>query len=181
MADYRTLDEAYLDWLYNQIGVIRNRNPARSYWSLVLQLQKTPYTWTVPNDDNRVEDGKDLRHDWVRENHLSIDDQMWFDLECSMLEMLIALSRRMSFETVRSSGEWFWKLLDNIGLKDYSDDIYDRAVSERIDKTLTRVIMRTYNKDGSGGLFPLQDPTNDQRKAELWYQMSAYLFEREGG
>jgi len=28
-------------------------------------------------------------------------------------------------------------------------------------------------------LFPLQKNTKDQRKVEIWYQMSAYLAERE--
>jgi hypothetical protein len=31
--------------------------------------------------------------------------------------------------------------------------------------------------DGSGGLFPLKNPQQNQRTTEIWYQMNAWLME----
>lgn len=171
-----TVDDAYLEWLYSEIGVIRNRNPARSYWSLAKQLLSTPYIWFVPNDDNRALDGLELRNEFVKETDLDVDDA-WVSLECSVLEMLIALARRASFNSYGTPGDWFWKLLENLELKSYSDKAYNDAVQEWVSEVLERMMMRTYGEDGVGGIFPLRNAQQDQRTVELWYQMSAYLLE----
>lgn len=176
-----TLDDAYFEWLYGQIGAVRNRNPARSYWLLAKQLYTTPFLWFIPNDDNRVEDGKELRFEFLDFTGFILDDprELWLDLECSMLEMLIALSRRLAFESDRPPLEWFWRLMQNLELERYSDDLYEIAIQEEVEETLNRINHRTYSADGTGGLFPLRDATHDQRKIELWYQMSSYLLEGE--
>lgn len=102
-------------------------------------------------------------------------DPAWLDLGCSMLEMLIGLSRRLSFEAEGESRDWFWTLINNLALR--SDD-KNPILVEVVDATLERVIWRTYNPDGSGGLFPLRRAHKNQRKVEIWYQLSAYLLER---
>lgn len=174
------LDEQYLKWLYHQVASIRLRNSTRTYWSLLRHLFTKEYVWLVPNDDNRVEDGRDLREEFVKECEV-IPDSAWLGIGCSMLEMLIGLSRRLAFEAEGESRDWFWLLLENLDLKQFSDYVYsDRnpAVREYVDSVLERVIWRTYDGDGSGGLFPLMYPDTDQRHVELWYQLSAYLLER---
>jgi hypothetical protein len=40
-----------------------------------------------------------------------------------------------------------------------------------------RLNRRLYTTSGYGGLFPLEEPKEDQRKVEIWYQMMAYLGE----
>lgn len=100
-------------------------------------------------------------------------------LGCSMLEMLIALCHRISFESDRTAGDWFWKLMQNLELRDYTDNKFNRQTEEHIDECLDRVINRTYEPTGRGGLFPLAAAMQDQRNVEIWYQMSAYLLENE--
>lgn len=172
-----TTDDRYLEWLYGLVAAVRNRNPARSYWKLLKQLYTTEFVWLVSNDDNRVEDGKELRFEFVAEQGSDGVDTDWMNLGCSMLEMLVALARRASFETTLSADEWFWILLRNIGLDRYSDTVYTSANKAEITDVLERVIYRTYNHTGRGGLFPLKYTTHDQRKVELWYQLSEYLME----
>jgi len=92
-----------------------------------------------------------------------------------MLEMLIALSQRLSFEGEGKSRRWFWHLIENLNLNIYNDK--HGVPFEEVNAILDRVIWRTYNRDGSGGLFPLRRAARDQRKIEIWYQMSAYLLE----
>lgn len=176
-----TLDDAYLDWLYAKVGSTQNRNPANNHWRLLKQLYISPFEGYVPNDDNRSADGKDLRIEFLQETGYPLDDPygLWFDLSCSMLEMLIALSRRVAFEdeTSRSSVEWFWRLVHNLELDGYTDDVFEISIQEEVEETLIRLNRRAYQYDGTGGLFPLQHATQDQRKVELWTQMSAYLLE----
>lgn len=175
-----TLDDAYFEWLYSQIGPLRNRNPEHSYWRLCRKLYTTEFTWFVPNDDNRVEDGKELRLEFldVTGYHLGgRRDVEWMSLGCSMFEMLIALARLAAFESDRSPAEWFWRFMQNLELIRYSDDIYEISIEEEVEEALDRINRRTYSANGVGGLFPLRRATQDQRKIELWYQLSAYLIE----
>ena len=172
-------DEKYFEWLYTKIGT-KNKNPARSYWLLAEQLHKKEFLWSVPNDDNRVLDGIELRVEFVDAFGIEEVDQEWMDLGCSMLEMLIALSRRASFESSGEPDEWFWKLLENLELHRVSDDLYQSyqdVAWEEVNEACDRVIYRTYERNGVGGLFPLRDAMQDQRRVELRYQMAAYLLE----
>lgn len=173
------LDELYFEWLYAQVCSVKLKNPARTYWSLFKVLFEYEFYWIIPNDDNRCEDGKDLRYDFLRE--LGKDpadvDPHWLDEGCSMLELLIGLAKRLVFETNAELAEWFWELVENLDLRKYNDSVY--IPRQRIEGVLDRVIYRTYRRNGHGGLFPLTRTRYDQREVELWYQLNAYLLERD--
>lgn len=177
MTSDDTLDRRYFDWLYSQIGPAKNnRNPARSFWLLAEQLFKKQFNWHTPNDDNRIEDGKDLRDLFLEDIHAE-RNQSWLDQECSMLEIMVALSRSIEFESSHDAYYWFWRMIENLNLRIYTDDKYDDDVHFIVDDALNIVIDRTYLYDGTGGLFPLRHSKEDQRNVEIWYQMSAYLLE----
>lgn len=178
MSENGTLDDRYLEWLYKQIGgSLRNRNPSRSHWKLAKQLYTKKFLWFVPNDDNRAIDGMELRFEFLDESGLDTGDSLWLMLECSMLEMLIGLSRRVAYQSYGSPDEWFWTMMGNIDVRKYTDDRYNRIVELEVNEALDIVIERTYEEDGTGGLFPLLNAQRDQTKIELWYQASAYLLE----
>lgn len=169
-----TLDDLYLEWLYDQVIVRTRSGKGASYWKLLRQMYQTEFTWFVPNDGNRAEDGKDLRREWLDSIDRDASPQ-WLDLGCSFLEMLVALARRMEFEADETPHHWFWKLLENMGLESYHDGIgYSPGFVRR---RMTIVMKRLYDFAGNGGLFPLKNPVEDQRKVELWYQMSAFLLQ----
>ena len=174
-----TLDDVYLEWLYGQIGAVGNENPHRSYWNLARQLFTKRFVWFVHNDDNRVEDGRELRHEFLTTTGFELEDpyDLFMTLECSMLEMLIALAQRAAFEDDSTTLEWFWRFMYNLGLDRYTDSRWGPSAEEEVEEALDRVIQRTYSYDGVGGLFPLRSPERDQRKVELWYQKEAYLLE----
>jgi hypothetical protein len=171
------LDEQYFTWLYSQVASVRLKNSPRSHWSLARHLYTKEFVWLIPNDDNRLEDGKDLRHEFLDACSFDILDPDWLDLGCSMLEMLIGLSRRLSFDADGEPSVWFWHLIETVDLKQYNDRNYNNKSQRDIDEILDRIIWRTYKPDGRGGLFPLRNPIHDQREVELWYQLSAYLIE----
>lgn len=169
-----TLDDGYLSWLYGQVADVRTRKSSKTYWDLFRQLYSTEFVWLIPNDDNRAADGKELRREWAAEVGINPDPE-WLALECSFLEMLIGLSRRISFETDEEPEYWFWHLLDNLGLHGFNDRSHYSP--EEVQTRINTVIMRTYDPDGCGGLFPMQRTREDQREVELWYQLSAYLLQ----
>lgn len=171
------LDEAYIQWLYGQVGSVRLKHSSHTYWNLLKILFTKEFVWFVPNDDNRVEDGRELRHEFIEELGLTHVDRNWLELGCSFLEMLIGLSRRLAFEAGGRPRDWFWHLLNNLELDVYADNIL--IPQKRVDDILDRVIWRTYRRDGHGGLFPLRHPKEDQTQVEIWYQLSAYLLEHE--
>lgn len=170
------LDELYLKWLYRQVANVKLRSPSRTYWRLMKQLYKKEFVWIIPNDDNRLEDGRDLRCLFVHEEGLGDVDPHWMSLGCSMLEMLVALARTLNFEDEsRDVGQWFWTLMQNLNLNDCTDaSNYDDIA---VEECLENVIWRTYHRSGRGGLFPLRHAKKDQRDVELWYQLNTYILE----
>lgn len=169
-----TLDDQYLEWLYDQVLVRAQVKNGATYWKLLRQMYQTEFRWFIPNDGNRAEDGKDLRTEWADSADRDAN-QAWFDMNCSFLEMLIALARRMTFEADFDPHYWFWTLLQNLGFESYHDGSgYSRNF---VVKRMRVVMDRRYDAMGNGGLFPLRHPIEDQREVELWYQMSAYLLQ----
>jgi hypothetical protein len=169
------LDELYLTWLYSQIGSVNLKNPSRTHWSLAKQLYTKEFLWFIPNDDNRSADGKDLRYEFLEVADLEELDPIWLGLPCSMLEMMIALTRHLSFQAEGEPHDWFWQLIENLDIPPCDDRLYNDDLHDEIEDILDRVIWRTYDSNGNGGLFPMQSADKDQRKVEIWYQLSAYL------
>lgn len=177
MSSSGTVYDQYFEWLYSQVASVRNRNPARSYWKLLRQFYTTRFYWSIRNDDNRAADGVDLRYEFLLEKDIGDPDPYWLELDCSVLEMLVALSRRVSFESSGTPSAWFWKLVQNLELSRYTDDIHEISIGEEVDEVLDRLLSRKYERNGVGGLFPLRTDHGDQTRVEIWYQMSNYLLE----
>jgi hypothetical protein len=171
------LDELYFTWLCNQVGDTRVKNPNRTYWGMLKQLFLKEFVWVIPKDDNRIQDGKDLRYEFVDQSGLGDVDPGWINLGCSVLELIIGLSRRLSFEIDGEPRDCFWELINNLSLGTYLDS--RPFQSEEVEEILDRFIWRTYSFDGKGGLFPLKNPDEDQTKIELWYQLCAYVLEKD--
>jgi len=128
------------------------------------------YVPTIPNDQNRSQDGINLRQEYGNVTGNSLPPMG----PCRMLEFLIGLAIRLNAADYDPAmpdrvGSWFWALIDNLGIIK-GDDLW-------IEDSLERINTRDYSSDGSGGLFPLRRPKEDQRNVEVWYQMQAYLME----
>lgn len=173
------LEEQYFRWLYAHVSDPNQIQPHHTYWEMLKQLHQKEFVYVVANDDNRCMDGRQLRDDfrlyWDEEREPLAD--FWLAMPCSMLEMLIALTDRLEFQTDQPPEYWFWILLSNLKIADFNDARYDTVARGFIDEALEQVIWRTYSYDGRGGLFPLRHAQQDQRKLEIWFQMHSYLLE----
>ena len=95
------------------------------------------------------------------------------------LEMMIALSRRindLNYDPTDPdrTAHWFWILIDNLNLSDFSDRNMNVAAEAATYDTFKRVVVRTYGANGIGGLFPLLSAKQDQRRVEIWFQMQSW-------
>ena len=153
-----------------------------SYRRLFDYLHRIDFTFSIPMDGNRAEDGIDLRYRFGYENDIRDPIIMAYldDRPCSVLEMLVALAMRCEEHIMRDpdagnqTGRWFWIMLNNLGLNQMDDNNFDRHF---VDDIVTRWMERKYDSDGNGGLFIIKNSRYDLRSIEIWYQMNWYLNE----
>ena len=174
------IKDAYYEWL---CYIVYSGQTDGCYNIVLEYLHKKHFRWFVPNDDNRASEGKNLRERFCDEEDVDFNDIYFAEERVSMLELILGLAFRC--DTIMednpnnmSISEWFWTLLTNIGLEKFVDEDYVYlGWSSMVNQILEKVINRTYARSGKGGLFPLRHSKKDQRKVELWYQMSEYLVE----
>lgn len=167
------LDDRYLDWLYAMVG-LQEENVHHYHLMKQLLSREFVYMPAAVGDGNRAADGMYLRRQFAKSDISIRPDEDWFKIACSILEMMIGLSRHLAFNAEGEVGEWFWHLVNNLGLTRYNDGRWN---GRRIDEVIERLVWRQYSYDGNGGLFPLLRPHDDQRYVELWFQMEAYILE----
>ncbi len=171
------IEELYFNWLYSKVASIKVLpTPSLTYLTLLRDLHSTEFVWLVSGDDNRAEEGMDLRAEFFRVSYLDRDPP-WLSIPCSVLEMMIALSRRASYDTDISERDWFWTFLTNLGIEYLSDN--HLGITQIVDEVLDMFVWRTYDAQGKGGMFPLSKPAEDQTKRELWYQFCDYLMDQD--
>lgn len=175
------VEQDYFHWLCELVEI---EQPDKSYWILAKDLHSREFYSLIDHDENRAYDGIELREDYLRE--INYPKYVEIEGECSVFEMIIALARTMAFETEEYDEEgdhtayWFWELMKNLGLTKYDDDSYAELEGHmHVDFNIDILLERKYEPNGIGGLFPLKRSRENQRKVELWYQMCAYLNEKE--
>lgn len=171
--------DAYVEWMYRL--VYNNKYSKKlSYRKLITSLNDTEFIYILGMDENRSEDGVDLRYRFGYEH--GYDGQMikkYIDQRpCSILEMMIALCIRCEEQIMDDpligdrTGQWFWNMILSLGLEGMSDCKYDENY---VDMVLYNFVRRNYSSNGKGGLFVVEDAPKDMRQVEIWYQMCWYL------
>ena len=170
------INNDYFEWLCELVDAKRFSKHT-SYIKLLMHLHNIQFTWFVPHDDNRADDGIQLRRRFA----LSRDDVSLSNYilgPCSVFEMMAALAVRCE-ETIMDdalmgnrTGQWFWGMIHNLELSPMRDSKFDR---EYVDDVIARLLNRDYEPDGKGGLFTVKHCTRDMRSVEIWCQLSWYL------
>ncbi len=165
------------------LGII-NPSGVCKHLTLLDILYRIDFRWSVHNDDNRIGDAIELRYNYQADYGVSESElQELLLVPCSVIEVICGLAIRMD-DIMRDPEEphincWFWELIDNLGLTDFTDDAYEKGAWSLDDvKKITDIVMdRTYDELGRGGLFPRTVCYKDQRECELFEQMNGYLTE----
>lgn len=173
------MEKEYFEWMFERVCSNRYAKGI-SYRKLLTYLHDTEFMCSIPNDSNRAEDGIDLRRRFSYECYLDdyfIDPRTELGGPCTMLEMMIALS--INAEIIMDdprignrTGQWFWKMITNLGLGSMTDDKFDIYLVEEIIDTF---LNREYESDGHGGLFVIRGCEYDLRDVEIWIQLGWYL------
>ena len=166
----------YFEWLISKVcyGVYSTKT---SYRKLLIHLHLTPFTYTMMMDENREGDGLYLRELFSNESgypyNLCVNQG-----PCTILEMMVGLASRCEIQIMSNqelgdrTGQWFWMMIDNLELSYYRDYRFSKI---EVNRKLNRFLERDFKSNGEGGLFVVDDPKQDMRQLEIWYQMCAYL------
>ena len=172
----------YFEWLYDLVC------PDNRYKKLCIFLHNTDFTYDLPMDGNRYEDGVSLRYRYAYvtdqpEHRVAeeIDNR-----PCSVFEMMVALALRMEEDVMAQpdgdrTATWFREMLSSLGIGDMTNERFDEL---RVRRTINNFLRRDYEKTGRGGLFTIDNvPDRDLRKVEIWYQAMWHLNDvlKEGG
>lgn len=170
------ISNRYFEWMYDLVCEDRYSESV-SYRKLLTHLHNIEFTYSIPRDGNRANDGEKLRYRFaLLQDCEELSD--YLDDPCSVLEMMIALAIRVE-ENIMSDPEigdrtsqWFWDMIVNLGLGDMMDRHYDRRY---VDDVIWRFLNREYEPDGKGGLFRIRDCERDLRDVEIWCQFNYYI------
>lgn len=168
-SDVSVINHYYI-WLMKQVDIDSHQD----YTELLRHLHSRDFYWTIPNDENRSDDGKALRVIFMDEMEV-LGSDIWLTESCSVLEMLVALAKRIELDVMpdhkNTCSDWFWLLICNLGLEKYTNVLFS---GEKIDEILHNFMSR----NGVSVLFKIQKVTQKQlNNTEFWYQMHIWLAE----
>lgn len=149
----------YFNWIKSKVYV---------HEKILIEMFNMPFAWVILGDKNRAYDVKDLRLEYIDETGAQMPDGWADDQPASVLEVIYRFCQTADFETDIEARHWFATVVKNLGLDEHLE-------AEEIRDILQRFIWREYEPNGRGGLFPLNDPDEDQRQVEIWYQFNTYL------
>lgn len=170
------VNKEYFDWLYNL--ACKERYSSRvSYKKLLTYLHSKPFRYLLSRDENRAEDGLEVRHMFIHECGYTRDVEMYIDGPCTMLEMILALCLKCegimdNAQIGDRTSQWFWIMIGNLGLGSMSDSRFDERY---VDDVVERFLEREYEPNGRGGLFIIRNCEYDLRDVEIWHQLCWYL------
>ena len=164
------LKDNYFNWLIRKVGA----DGAYDY-NFLWNLHLKKYSYVLPMDANRYEDGINLRYRFAAEE--GYDERVVSveldNMPCTILEMMVALSLRIE-ETImfedksNQKGKWFWDMIRSLGINGSLD-------SYEIDEILDKFCKNDYEETGRGGLFYIPETMKNLRNQEIWYQAMLYL------
>lgn len=174
------INNLYFQWLYDWVCGDRFHQDI-SYKKLLMHLHSTEFTYIIQKDQNRAEDGINMRYRFAKT--AGLNEPVGFIMDCldgpcSVFEMMLALANRCEEDYMDDPAfgdrtvQWFWGMIANLNLGSMIDTRYDKRY---VDEVLYNFLHRKYERDGRGGLFRIRGCREDMRKVEIWHQMCYYL------
>lgn len=180
------LVNSYFSWL----SLIVTNDPVSkrdSYSMLLRYLFNTKFFFLNSSDVDRAIDGIYLRKMFIadRVQFYGLDNQEFYRLnadlgDCRILEMMIGLARRCEMDTMYNNilgdrtGQWFWEMIASLKLGQMTDACFDQ---EYVESRVMNFMNRNYKVNGEGGLFTVNNVTDDMRRISICKQMNLYLNE----
>lgn len=145
------------------------------YECLMKKLYSIPFYSDIPLDKNLIDKVIDFR--WEI-GYVGVDKPSVFEV-LVILSMDIERNIMHKTEAGNRTSEWYWIMMRHLDFAYFDDEEYDDICDEVVDKNVDILLSRDYNRDGSdGGLFVVNEPDYDMRKAPLWTQTCWFLREK---
>ena len=155
-------------WLAKQVGV----NATDYIFTILGRMDDFIFVPIIDFDANREADGLELRRNFAFENP-RFKDITRGPQECSMLELIVGVSNRMSYMIDQDIATCFWHIMANLNLDGH-------PTLDEVDDAMETIQNRTYDFNGAnGGLFPVSNTERDFRQLEIFQQMNEYLVENK--
>ena len=166
------MNDRYFDWLVDLVN-------ADDLLRLCEIMDGLDFTWTIPLDENRVEDAFDMRELYSDDTGCDSGRQ---PVSCSLFEIVVAMAYRCDRDVMYDAyighrySVWFHYFIENLfDGKARNAEMY--LDEDEIVDICVRFMNRDYERDGSGGMFPIKHDRRDQRRVQLWLQMNLWLVE----
>lgn len=172
----------YFDWMYDIVCRSRFAR-SNSYKELLNYMHREPFVYIMKGDEDRYYDGISLRRRYALDQTHD-DDHYEYVIRClgedvcTVFEMILALAIRCEETIIHDpsvgdrTGQWFWKMIVNLGLGGMTDDRFDE---KKVEEILDDFMWRKHSPDGHGGLFVIRGCRRDLRNVEIWTQMTWFL------
>ena len=175
------INNEYFEWMYHLVCSNERKNKI-SYRKLLYFLHSSTFVSTMNMDENRAIDGIDFRYRFGFEHGYPdvIIDECLGTRDCSILEMMIALSYKVEEEITANymfgnrTGQWFWSMIVSLGLNSMEDKSFNRDYCAEV---ISNFLAHKYDYNGKGGLFTLEHPRKDMREVDIWCQFMWFLDE----
>ena len=163
-------DSEYFDWLYHEAF------DGYRWWDVMNILHEVRFKWdpNIEHDSNRASDGIHLRRDYLFECGEGRETYAFDIHEATFFEVYVGLAKKIAHLLDKSLPSSMAYIL-RIGPFDA------RMSGAEVVAVAEKVMMREYDFNGVGGLFPLMNATRDQRDVELIYQLNLHVLEYELG
>ncbi len=150
------------------------------YSELFECLHSIPFIYRINRDENREEDGRNLRDGYnIPDCYNRGLKSAFLSRGASVFEVLLSLAIRVDDEYIGSPNDphpedFFMEMIRNMRLdrcigKGYNNNLIRQTVLKWMD--------RDFSVDGFGSPFPVKHDHRDQRKLEIWDQMNSYIYE----
>lgn len=164
-------EQLYFFWL---VGFVCHNDEIRSYRKVLEALYSKEFRWLLEMDENLAGNGIHMRYRYADEKPGVNDDILDDDRPCNVLEMMVALAISMEYIMQNSlfgdrTDEWFWEMMDNLGLSYYDDKHFD---DKKVDDILEIFLDRKYKNGGKGNLFCYK---SCYKSEEIWKQATNWL------
>ena len=180
--NYEQINHDYHSWLIRQVSP--PGGPIRGFDLLLDFLDTTEFYAVIQNDENRIYDGLELRLDYADECDLDYDILDEIRGNCTVLEMMVALAKRMEDDILgdpdleNRTYIWFQYMIDGLELPKMDDAHFDLSYCEDI---LWHFLNRKKRFGKNILLFKYHSTENlkngKSNSVEIWYQMHAFIRE----
>lgn len=170
----------YHNWIISLVDS-EDHYLAREYSQLMGFLDDYSFKWVLKLDEDRAKDGIQLRKEYDFEysrGDISIYDEL-FDVPCSVLEMLVALSLRCYDEFLSgfdvkkvTPHKVFLHILTSL---DLFSETNNRFSYEKCVKNVKSFIEKLHVNGRYLTVFKIDPKVANPHKMELWWQMQRYI------